>query len=339
MIPRAKVAEPAQQVGMLRKRPPNPAILLTEQFGITMQAQPSTALPRSHHPLLWPMLAAALVVSWSSGFVGIRYASEHASVLLVLFWRTLISGVLLLPFTLFIGPRITRRALAEQMLFGTLGMFLYLAGFALAIGQRVPTGLVALIADLVPLAIAALSQPVLKQRLTPRQWLGTAIGVGGVVLVSADSLSLGTAPFMAYALPVVGMLLFAVVTVLQKRLGSINMPIHQSLCIQCLTAAVFFAITAGAQGSLMPQMDGPFQFGVAWLVLFSTFFCYTVYYLSLRLYPAAQVSSAVYLSPPVTMLWAWAMFGEPLTAMMFAGLAVTLVGVWLAASPAEAVHG
>ena len=230
----------------------------------------------------------------------------------------------------------TRRALAEQMLFGTLGMFLYLAGFALAIGQRVPTGLVALIADLVPLAIAALSQPVLKQRLTPRQWLGTAIGVGGVVLVSADSLSLGTAPFMAYALPVVGMLLFAVVTVLQKRLGSINMPIHQSLCIQCLTAAVFFAITAGAEGSLMPQMDGPFQFGVAWLVLFSTFFCYSVYYLSLRLYPAAQVSSAVYLSPPVTMLWAWAMFGEPLTAMMFAGLAVTLVGVWLAASPAEA---
>ena len=123
---------------------------------------------------------------------------------------------------------------------------------------------------------------------------------------------------------------------MQKRLGSINMPIHQSLCIQCLTAAVFFAITAGAEGSLMPQMDGPFQFGVAWLVLFSTFFCYSVYYLSLRLYPAAQVSSAVYLSPPVTMLWAWAMFGEPLTAMMFAGLAVTLVGVWLAASPAEA---
>lgn len=285
---------------------------------------------RPPHPLLWPILATTLVVTWSSGFVGIRYASQDAPVLLVLFWRTLVSGLILLPLALAIGPRITRRALAEQALFGILGMFLYLAGFALAIAQKVPTGLVALIADLVPLAIAALSQPVLGLPLTPRQWLGTAIGVAGVVLVSAGSLSIGSAPLWAYALPVAGMLLFAVVTVLQKRLGAINMPIHQSLAIQCLTAAAFFA--AATKGDIAPPVGGPFWFGIGWLVLFSTFLCYTVYYLALRLYPPALVSSAVYLSPPVTMLWAWAMFGEPLSAVMFAGLAVTLVGVWLAST-------
>ena len=285
---------------------------------------------RPANPLLWPILATTLVVTWSSGFVGIRYASQDAPVLLVLFWRTLVSGLILLPLALTIGPRITRRALAEQALFGILGMFLYLAGFALAIAQKVPTGLVALIADLVPLAIAALSQPVLGQPLTPRQWLGTAIGVAGVVLVSAGSLSIGSAPLWAYALPVAGMLLFAVVTVLQKRLGAINMPIHQSLAIQCLTAAAFFA--AATKGDIAPPIEGPFWFGIGWLVLFSTFLCYTVYYLALRLYPPALVSSAVYLSPPVTMLWAWAMFGEPLSAVMFAGLAVTLVGVWLAST-------
>ena len=285
---------------------------------------------RPANPLLWPILATTLVVTWSSGFVGIRYASQDAPVLLVLFWRTLVSGLILLPLALTIGPRITRRALAEQALFGILGMFLYLAGFALAIAQKVPTGLVALIADLVPLAIAALSQPVLGQPLTPRQWLGTAIGVAGVVLVSAGSLSIGSAPLWAYALPVAGMLLFAVVTVLQKRLGAINMPIHQSLAIQCLTAAAFFA--AATKGDIAPPIEGPFWFGIGWLVLFSTFLCYTVYYLALRLYPPALGSSAVYLSPPVTMLWAWAMFGEPLSAVMFAGLAVTLVGVWLAST-------
>ena len=45
--------------------------------------------------------------------------------------------------------------------------------------------------------------------------------------------------------------------------------------------------------------------------------------------PAAKVSAAIYLSPPVTMLWAWALFDEPLTAIMFMGLVVTLAGVWL----------
>ncbi|WP_192254351.1 DMT family transporter [Mesorhizobium silamurunense] len=284
------------------------------------------------HPLIWPIVAAALVVSWSSGFVGIRYASENADVMLVLFWRTLLSGLILLPFALLIGPRIGARGLIRQMMFGVATMFLYLGGFALAIGQRVPTGLVALISDLVPLAIAALSQPVLGHGLTGRQWSGTALGVTGVLIVSLDSLSLGTAPVWAYALTVASMLVFALATVVQKRIGTINMPIHQSLCIQCLTAAILFALCAKWNGGLTPPLDGRFQFGIAWLVLFSTFLCYAVYYMSLRHYSAAQVSSAVYLSPPVTMLWAWLIFGEPLSTAMFIGLAVTLFGVWLASS-------
>lgn len=141
------------------------------------------------HPLLWPIMALALVLSWSSGFVGIRFASENADVMLVLFWRALVSGLLLLPFALLIGPRIGARALLRQMMFGVAMMFLYLGGFALAIGQRVPTGLVALISDLVPLAIAALSQPLLGHPLSGRQWIGTALGAAGVLIVSLDSLT------------------------------------------------------------------------------------------------------------------------------------------------------
>ncbi|RWA72249.1 DMT family transporter [Mesorhizobium sp.] len=291
-----------------------------------------TLLKNQTHPLAWPIMATALVLSWSSGFVGIRYASENADVMLVLFWRTLLSGLILLPFALLIGPRIGARALIQQMMFGVAMMFLYLGGFALAIGQRVPTGLVALISDLVPLAIAALSQPVLGQRLSGRQWIGTALGVTGVLIVSLDSLTLGTAPAWAYVLTAASMMVLALATVVQKRLGTINMPIHRSLCIQCLTASVLFAACAGWNGGLMPPLDTRFEFGIAWLVLFSTFFCYGTYYASLRLYPAAQVSSVIYLSPPVTMLWGWSMFAEPLSKAMFVGLAVTLFGVWLTSS-------
>jgi drug/metabolite transporter (DMT)-like permease len=56
---------------------------------------------------------------------------------------------------------------------------------------------------------------------------------------------------------------------------------------------------------------------------------YAIYYTSLRLFPVAKVSAAIYLSPPVTMLWAWMLFSEPLTVAMLAGLAVTLIGVWM----------
>jgi drug/metabolite transporter (DMT)-like permease len=283
----------------------------------------------NRHPLLWPFLATLLIIGWSSGFVGIRYANQEASVMLLLFWRSLLAGLILLPFALAIGPRISIRAVRNQALFGIMAVFLYLGGFALAIEQRVPTGLVALISDLLPLAIAALSQPVLGERLTTQQWGGTAIAVAGVLIVSFDSLSFGTAPAWAYGLTVGSMLVFAVASVLHKRYKEQHMPVHQSLCIQMLTGSVLFGFCASTQGGLAPPMTREFAIGMVWLVLFATFLAYAVYYTSLRLFPAAKVSAAIYLSPPVTMLWAWMLFSEPLTGAMFAGLAVTLVGVWV----------
>ena len=108
------------------------------------------------------------------------------------------------------------------------------------------------------------------------------------------------------------------------------MPWYQALCIQTLTGAALFGFSALLAGDgLAPPMTTSFAIGMAWLVLIATFMTYAVYYTSLRLFPVAKVSAAIYLSPPVTMIWAWALFGEPLTFVMFAGLAVTLVGVWL----------
>lgn len=288
-----------------------------------------TAATKQPHRLLWPLMATLLIIGWSSGFVGIRYASEEASVVLVLFWRTLLSGLILLPFALTIGPRMQWKAIVGQMWFGVMSVFLYLGGFALAIEQRVPTGLVALISDLLPLAIATLSQPVLGERLSGRQWLGTAIAVAGVLIVSIDSLSFGSAPLWAYGLTVGSMLVFALASVLHKRRRVGHMPVHQSLCIHTLTGSVLFGICALMQGDIAPPMTQNFAIGMVWLVLIATFAAYSVYYTSLRLFPVAKVSAAIYLSPPVTVLWAWMLFSEPLTVTMFAGLAVTLVGVWM----------
>lgn len=72
-------------------------------------------------------------------------------------------------------------------------------------------------------------------------------------------------------------------------------------------------------------------------MLLATLGCYGIYFICLRLYSPARISAVIYLSPPVTMLWAWAMFGEPLTLIMFAGLSVSLAGVWLASGPEKAV--
>lgn len=282
--------------------------------------------------LTFLLIAAVLVVSWASGFVGIRFASESATVAQVLFWRSLISGIGLLPLALRRGPRVTRALLWEQVRFAFLGMFLYLGGFAFAIGQGVPTGLVALMADLVPLGIAALSAPLLGQRLSGRQWVGLLVGLGGVVVVSADALVLGSAPVWAYLLPIGAMVSFAVSVLWQERRRHQSLALVQRLCLQTLAAAAMFAPVAALTGGLVPPASGHFLIGIAWLVLVATYGAWLTYYYLVRRYRAAIVSAIIYLSPPLTMIWAWAMFGEPLTVGMGVGLVVTLGGLALVAT-------
>lgn len=286
-------------------------------------------------PALLAMVAleAALVVSWSAGFVGVRFASDHAPIVLILLWRSLVSGLVLLPFALMVGPSLRQADVLAQVLFGALAMACYLAGFALAIGEGVPTGLVALVTDMLPLAVALLSWPMLGQALSLRQWLGSLIGLAGVLIATGGSLALGDVPFWAYGLPVLGTLSLALATLLQKRSPAGAMPVHQSLCVQCLSAAAIFAVLAWWKGGVAPVVNAGFIGGILWLVLVATFGAWGLYYVALRTSSPARVTAVLHLSPPVTMIWAWAMFDEPLSWAMAGGLAVSLLGVVIFASP------
>lgn len=283
---------------------------------------------RKDHPLIWPAMATLLVLGWSSGFVGIRFTNGEASVFLLLFWRTLLSGLILLPFALAIGPRLNLKSIALQMTFGVMSVFVYLGGWSLAIEQGVPLGLVALVADMLPLAMVIISLPLLGDRLSKVQWAGIALAVFGVVIVSYESLTLGSAPLWAYFLTVASVVCFAFVSILHKSHKPLHLPVHQALCFQSLAGSLLFGICSLVAGDgLTPPMTAEFALGMAWLILIATFMTYAVYYTSLRWFSVAKVSAAIYLSPPVTMIWAWVLFNEPLTLIIFIGMAVTLVGV------------
>ncbi len=273
------------------------------------------------------LLEAALVISWSAGFVGIRFASDYAPIFSILLWRSLVSGMLLLPFALTQGPRLRAREVMSQMAFGALAMSGYLGCFGLSISQGVATGLVALITDMLPLVVAVLSWPVLGQRLSGRQWLGTGIGLLGVVVASGVTTQTGNIPLWAYLLPVLGTASLALATLLQKGSTSNSMPVYQKLCIQCLSAAAIFALFAWNEDSVLPVLNPGFIGGILWLVFVATFGAWGLYYLALRHTSAARVTAILYLSPPVTMVWAWLMFDEPLSWAMAVGLVISLVGI------------
>ena len=69
---------------------------------------------------------------------------------------------------------------------------------------------------------------------------------------------------------------------------------------------------------------------LAWSVLVMSLAAIALLLLMLRRGEVSRVAALIYLVPPLTALEAFILFGESLSAVQVAGMAVTALGVWLA---------
>ena len=276
-------------------------------------------------PLL--VLEAGLVIAWSSGFIGARLSADAPSVFLVLFWRFALVSLILAPLLYqLVRQSLPLRSVILQSVLGAFAMFGYLALGVKAIALGVPVGTAALISALQPVVTAALAGPLLQERVSRRQWSGLALGLAGVSLAVGGAL--GGASAGAYALSGVSMLSLVTATIIAKAWPDTT-PLLPSLAIQSIVAGILFAPLALLDGEILPDLDARFVGAVAWFILFSTIGGYGLYWVCLRKSTATRVGSLIYLTPPVTMLWAWLMFSEPITVSAILGFAVCMAGVFL----------
>ncbi|MFC9086885.1 DMT family transporter [Nocardiopsis dassonvillei] len=286
------------------------------------ETRPSRSVP----PLL---LAAGLVVMWSSGFVGADLGTRHAPATTLLAWRFLVVAALLAGWWLWRRPRMSRRDLAAHAVLGLLAQSGYLYGVFAAAQAGVAAGTSALVAALQPLVATALAVPLLGERVRPRQMAGLALGLGGVgLVVGADLFRPGAAPWWGYLLPFGAMLSLVAATLLERRArpgGSVV----QALAVQCAVSAVLFTGLAAATGTLAPPADPGFWAAVVWVVVLSTLGGYGLYWAVLARSGVARVSALLYLTPPTTLVWSWLMFGDPVGPVALAGMAVCAAAVVL----------
>ncbi len=275
--------------------------------------------------------AAALVVFWSSGFVGARLGTGYAPADTLLAWRYLLAAAVLAAVAWGAGVRPTRAAWGRQTSLGLLCQVGYLGGTVTGIGLGVPAGTAALIAAVQPLVVATLAGPVLGEVIDPRQWWALGAGFLGVGLIVGGDLGAGSAPAWAYALPLGGTLALAVGTLLGRRWQDGRRQggegVLEALTLQTAVAAVVFTAVAATRSSLAPPTGSGFWWSVAWVVCLSSFGGYGAYLLVLRRSGATRVSALLYLTPPTTMVWAYLMFGDAVSALGVVGLAFCAVSV------------
>ena len=265
----------------------------------------------------------ALVVFWSSGFVGSELGTRSAPAGTLLAWRFLMAAVVFAVLVA-VRRRLKRDGLGRLGLLGLLIQALYLGGVVAGIRLGVPAGTAALIAATQPLLVAVAG----PERTSGRQRIGLALGLVGVGLVVAGDLGPGSAPWWAFLLPVGGTVALSAGTLLERR-WRLPHPAVESLAVQTVVAAAVWVAVAGATGELRPPADPTFWWAVAWTVVLSGFGGYGSYLLVLRRGGAMRASTLLYLTPPVTALWAWAMFGHAPTPLALPGALAAAAGAAL----------
>lgn len=284
-----------------------------------------------------PLLCALFVVLWSSGFVGAKFGLDYAGTFTILFWRyALVVAVLGLIVTITGKWQwIPRRTLFRHMAVGALAHAAWLVSVLSAIDLGLSAGLAAFITALQPILTGGLSARLTGERVTAREWAGLVLGLLAVAVVIGDGISIGGSP-VAYLLPFVAVIAITLASLIDRNAtvdGGNDAPLVLVTfwhCVSSLMVLTPFAI--GLEG-LKASWSGGLVFAIIWLAMVVSLAAYGLMFALLRLLPAARVASLTYLSPPVTMVMAWMLFGEKLSiaSMIGLGLAAISVGLTLTA--------
>lgn len=286
-------------------------------------------MPRTFEDVAIFAAPGVFVVLWASGFIGAKLGLPYAEPLTFLALRMFGVVVLLGLFMLIAGAKWPGRDGAlDSYVTGVLMHALYLGGVYISIAKGLPAALSALVVGLQPLLTSTIANRLLGERVAPRQWVDLVLGLSGVYLVVQDKATVGAATPLAWIAAVVGLVAITIGTVYQKRFGS-GIDWRPAMFIQYAAAGILFALGATAFETRTVRWTPEFLFALGWLVFVLSFGAIWLLYFLIRRAAATRVVSLFYLTPPVTALMAWSLFGERLAPLALVGMAVCVAGVFL----------
>jgi drug/metabolite transporter (DMT)-like permease len=276
---------------------------------------------------------AVMVPVWSSGFIVGTLAVRHAPGLSLLFWRMSVAALAMAAIAFAVRapwPR-DRGAILQMVVVGLLLQAAQFVGIFLALQHGVAAGLTALLSGSSPLLVAVLATVLLDEHLEPVQWLGSAIGVGGVVLAVAAELNAGgdTLGFMFALIGLAGL----VGGTLVQRASGVRVDPRVANTIQLMVAAVVMAPLAAVGGGF--AVGTAALAPLAWLTFGLSIGAVMLFFWLLRSEKSGEATSFLYLVPATTAIAGVPILGQPLSVGAVVGLVLALIGVRTVSAPAR----
>ena len=271
------------------------------------------------------------VLLWSTGFVGAKYGLPYADPFIFLAIRVGIAAALLYVFAVLTKAPVSLNR-NDQKLSAVVGStlhFAYLGGVFYGISKGVPAGIAATVTSLQPILVSLIGVRVLKEPISLRQILGLFCGFSGVVIVLSPAFnSTSTMTGIGILAIFIALAGSTTATLVQKKSGG-SVPLLSGTAFQYVVAGFLFLIAATTTRGFHIAWTGKFVFALSWLVLALSVGAILLLLTLLKHGSASKVSSLLYLVPPATAIEAYFLFNEKLSALDFAGISLTAIGVYL----------
>lgn len=274
------------------------------------------------------------VFLWSTGFIGAKYGLPYAEPLSFLLTRY--GFVISLMTVISLATRAPWPKVPMQWVhIGVSGLLVhavYLGGVFVAIKHGLPAGVTALVVGMQPLLTAFGAGWLLGEKVDGRQWAGLALGFVGVAMVVSGKFGEAAALGPMLTPAIVALLGITAGTLYQKRFCA-KFDLRSGSVIQFVPTAIATAIAVALFEDYRIEWTGQFSFALGWLVLVLSIGAISLLNLLIRSGSAVNVASLFYLTPPMTALIAFVIFGENLTLTATIGMLLAVSGVYLVARP------
>ena len=281
---------------------------------------------------LW-LLAAPVIFCclWSGGYVVAKIGIRYSEPLTLLMLRYACAIAVMVPLYLLLRPPLPRRA-ADWGHLAIVGLFIQTGYFGfcyLAFRAGVAAAVVALVMSLQPIVVAMLAPGIAAESIGWRRWSGLLLGLAGTAAVILARSGIEQPPALGLVFAALGLAGMTAGTLWEKRFGVTHHPVTANLVgfAAGLAGILPFALLLESQ-----QITWTWEFGgaLAYLVLGNSLIATSLLLAMIRAGEVSRVSALMFLVPPIAAAMAWALLGEVMPPLAWAGMAAAGVGVLIA---------
>tara|TARA_B100000686_G_scaffold192200_1_gene198915 strand:- start:65 stop:919 length:855 start_codon:yes stop_codon:yes gene_type:complete len=272
----------------------------------------------------------AFILLWSSAFITTKPIVDNSDPFSALCFRFFFVALGFFIFSVFTKKIIfgKKKHIIQSVFSGVLFHGFYLGGVFFSVSKGLPTGIAALIVTLQPILTNALAGPVLKEKVTWKQWVGVILGFIGATLVLGFDIG-KTLPLIGILSAFVALIAITTSTLWQKKLSN-NLPLSVSNMYQAIGGCLFHLIIILLYVDPYINFSKTFIIAMSHQIFLVSFGAFTILMYLIKNNSASKTVTVFFLIPATSAAMAWLFLNEALSSYDIVGFLIASLGVYIA---------